>query len=131
MPCDPLRDLRAWQDRMERLAAAQHGSAAWTPPVDVYETADQYVVTAEIPGLKRDEIDVSVENGRVTLRGARRETVDSRRFHQVERGHGQFHRTFEFGDAIAPETVSADLRDGVLTITLPKVAPAVRRIEVK
>jgi HSP20 family protein len=130
MPCDPLRDLRAWQDRMERLAA-QHGSAAWAPPVDVYETADRYVVTAELPGLKREEIELSVENGRLTLRGARRDTPDSRQYHQVERGHGQFHRTFEFGDTISADTVGADLRDGVLTITLPKIAPAVRRIEVK
>jgi HSP20 family protein len=131
MPCDPLRDLRAWQDRMERLATAQQGSAAWTPPVDIYETADRYVVTAEVPGLKREQIELSVENGRLTLRGARQDAVDSRQFHQIERGHGQFHRTFEFGDTVSPDTISADLRDGVLTITLPKVAPAVRRIEVK
>ena len=131
MPCDPLRDLRAWQDRMERLAAAQHGSAAWTPPIDVYETTDRYVVTAELPGLKRDEIELSVENGRLTIRGTRREATDSPTYHQVERGHGQFHRTFEFGETIAAETISADLREGVLTITLPKVAPAVRTIEVR
>jgi HSP20 family molecular chaperone IbpA len=67
----------------------------------------------------------------LTLRGARRDTPDSRQYHQVERGHGQFHRTFEFGDTISADTVGADLRDGVLTITLPKIAPAVRRIEVK
>lgn len=129
MPCDPLRDLRAWQDRMERLAA-QHGSAAWAPPIDVYETADHYVVTAELPGLKRDEVDVSVHNGRLTLRGVRRDTSDSRQYHQVERGHGQFLRTFDFGETISADAISADLRDGVLTITLPKIAPAVRRIEV-
>jgi HSP20 family protein len=115
---------------MERLAA-QHGSAAWAPPVDVYETADRYVVTAEVPGLKREEIDVSLKNGVLTLHGARRDAADPRHYHQVERGHGQFHRTFEFGDEISAETISADLRDGVLTITLPKIAPAVRRIEVK
>jgi len=115
---------------MERLAA-HHGSAAWAPPIDVYEIADHYVVTAELPGLKREDIDVSVENGRLTLSGARRETVDSRQYHQVERGHGHFHRTFEFGDAISADTITADLRDGVLTITLPKIAPPVRRIEVK
>ena len=131
MPCDPLRDLRAWQDRMERLAAAQHGSAAWTPPIDVYETADRYVVTAELPGLERKEIDLLVENCRLTIRGVRRETAGSRTYHQVERGHGQFHRSFEFGDTISSETISADLRDGVLTITLPKVAPEVRKIEEK
>jgi len=130
MPCDPLRDLRAWQDRMERLATTQQGSAAWMPPVDIYETADRYVVTAEVPGLQRDQIDLSVENGRLTLRGERRDAVHSRQYHQIERGHGQFQRTFEFGDTISPDTISADLRDGVLTIMLPKTAPAVRRIEV-
>ena len=128
MPCDPLRDLRAWQDRMERLAA-QHGSAGWAPAVDVYETADRYVVSAELPGLQREQIDVAVQNGRLTIRGSRRDGVDSR-YHQVERGHGDFARTFEFGETIAADGVSADLRDGVLTITLPKIAPAVRKIEV-
>jgi HSP20 family protein len=130
MPCDPLRDLRAWQQRMERLADARHGTAAWTPAVDVYETADRYVVTAELPGLKREEIDLSVENGRLTLRGARHESGDSRQYQQVERGHGQFHRTFEFGATMSPESISAALRDGVLTITLSKVAAPVRTIEV-
>lgn len=115
---------------MERLSV-HHGSAAWAPPVDVYETGDRYVVTAELPGLKREEIDLSVVNGTLTLRGARRDAADSRHYHQVERGHGQFHRTFEFGDAVSAENVSADLRDGVLTITLIKIAPAIRRIEVK
>jgi HSP20 family protein len=114
---------------MERLAT-QYGAAAWAPAIDVYETADRYVVAAELPGLKREEIDLLVENGRLTLRGARREPGDSHRYHQVERGHGQFQRTFEFGTAVAADQVSADLRDGVLTVTLPKAAPAVRRIEV-
>ena len=131
MPCDPLRDLRAWQERLERLAA-QHGTA-WAPPIDVYETEDRYVVTAEVPGVLREAIDLAVRDNRLTLRGSRDgygEPGAAQHFHQVERGHGHFERTFQFADPIATEQISADLRDGVLTITLPKLAAPARRIQV-
>jgi HSP20 family protein len=132
MPCDPLHDLRAWQERLERLAATQHDAAAWEPPIDIYETADRYVVTAEVPGLSRDALDLAVDGNCLTVSGSRPGSAPggARRFHQVERGHGRFSRTFEFADSLAADAVSADLRDGVLTITLPKVAPAARKIEV-
>ena len=132
MPCDPLRDLRAWQERLERLAA-QHGTA-WAPPIDVYETEDRYVVTAEVPGVSRDAIDVAVHDNRLTLRGTRAGEAtaqDTQHFHQVERGHGTFQRTFQFADPVRTEDISADLKDGVLTITLPKAAIPPRRIEVR
>ena len=132
MPCDPLRDLRAWQERLERLAT-QRGSA-WDPPIDVYETPSRYVVTAELPGLARDQIELAVQDSRLTIRGVRpgagAETA-ARRYHQVERGHGSFQRAFEFVDPVDENGITADLRDGVLTITLPKVATAPRRIEVQ
>ncbi len=132
MPCDPLRDLRAWQERLERLAA-QRGSA-WDPPIDVYETPARYVVTAELPGLSRDQIDLAVQDNRLTIRGVRPaagpETA-TRHFHQVERGHGSFQRTFEFVEPVDQASIAADLRDGVLTITLPKIATQPRRIEVQ
>ena len=115
---------------MERIAA-QHGSPGWVPSVDVYETGDRYVITAELPGIRREDVDVALVNGRVTIRGERRNDTDPGQYHQVERGHGAFSRTFEFADSIVADAISADLRDGVLTVTLPKVpAPAVRRIEV-
>jgi len=133
MPCDPLRDLRAWQERLERLAA-QPGTA-WAPPIDIYEVADRYVLTAEVPGLVREQIELALEENRLTLRGSRPVgTPDSnhRHYHQVERGYGSFSRTFEFADAIAAENITADLRDGILTVTLPKISPAPpRRIEVQ
>jgi HSP20 family protein len=132
MPCDPLRDLRAWQERLERLAA-QRGSA-WDPPIDVYETASRYIVTAEVPGLPRDAIDVAVQDNRLTIRGVRPGAgpeTPARHYHQLERGHGSFERTFEFVDAVAQDGISADLRDGVLTVTLPKIVTAPRRIEVQ
>lgn len=133
MPCDPLRDLRAWQQRLERLAAEQHVSV-WAPAIDVYETADRYVITAELPGLTRDQVDVAAEENRLTIRGSRPAAGGdggTRRYHQVERGHGSFERAFEFVDAIDQQAIGADLHDGVLTVTLPKrPASAARRIEV-
>jgi HSP20 family protein len=132
MPCDPLRDLRAWQERLERLAA-QRGSA-WDPPIDVYETASRYVVTAEVPGLAREQIELAVQDNRLTIHGVRPGVVPgtpAHRYHQVERGHGSFQRTFEFVEAVDQDGITADLRDGVLTVTLPKLATPPRRIEVQ
>jgi len=134
MPWDPLRDLRVWQERLERLSAHQPDS--WTPPIDVYETEDRYVVAAELPGLDRDHIELKLGDYRLTIRGQRRERAASAgevlHFHQVERGHGAFTRTFEFARRVDVDGVSADLTNGVLTVTLPKMPdPPLRRIEVR
>jgi len=130
MAWDPLRDLQTLQDRLRR----PHGDE-WTPPIDVYETAAHYVVTAEVPGLTRDLIELALEGSRLTIRGRRpdREAAAGRplRFQQVERGRGPFSRTLEFADRIDAAHITADLANGILTITLPKLAetPA-RTIEV-
>jgi HSP20 family protein len=133
MAFDPLRDLLAWQERLERLVA--HPGASWTPPIDVYETADRYVLTAEVPGLAREQIEIAVEDNRLTIRGARPASVPDgsrRHYHQLERAYGSFARSFEFSDAIANDRITADLHDGVLTVTLPKVPPApARRVDVQ
>ncbi|OFW09239.1 MAG: hypothetical protein A3H96_05850 [Acidobacteria bacterium RIFCSPLOWO2_02_FULL_67_36] len=126
MPWDPLRDLRAWQERLERLSA--HSPDAWTPPVDVYETEDRYVIAAELPGLTRDQIELLIEASRLTIRGERagRDPAGSEvvHFHQVERGRGPFSRTFEFADKVDVNKVSAEFANGVLRVTLPKATPA-------
>jgi len=130
MPVDPLRDLRLWQERLEHLAA-QHGTA-WAPPIDVYETEDRYVVTAEVPGLSREQIELAVHDNRLTIRGTRSAAApeNAAHYHQVERGHGTFERAFRFADPVDHEHISADLRDGVLTVTMPKTASPPRRIHV-
>jgi HSP20 family protein len=130
MPCDPLRDLRAWQERLERLAA-QHATA-WAPPIDVYETDDRYVITAEVPGIARDQVELALQDNRLTIRGTRSPSAETatRHYHQVERGHGSFLRTFQFADAVDQEHIAADLRDGVLTVILPKAITPPRTIEV-
>ena len=134
MPWDPMRDLRVWQERLERLSA--HHPDSWTPPIDVYETDDRYVIAAELPGLVREDVELALEDSRLTIRGQRIDRTATSgqviHFHQVERGHGAFARTFEFASKIDTEAVQADLTNGVLTITLPKAAPPPpRKIEVR
>ncbi|MBA2305750.1 MAG: Hsp20/alpha crystallin family protein [Acidobacteria bacterium] len=126
MPVNPWRDLRAWQERLERLSS--HHAESWTPPIDVYETPDRYVVAAELPGLAREEIELAMADSRLTIRGQRTaQGTDDTHYHQVERGHGAFSRTFEFNDKIDLDAVTADLASGVLTVTLPKMPPTPRR----
>jgi HSP20 family protein len=121
-------DMRAWHERV-------HSPDSWAPAIDVYETATAYVVTAEVPGVSREQIVLALEESRLTLRGER---ADRRlgegvlHFHQIERSSGAFSRTFEFADTIDVDRVAADLTDGVLTVTLPKIpTPPARRIQVK
>ena len=132
MSPNPWRDLRGWHERLERLAG--HHAEAWAPPIDVFETADRYVIAAELPGLDRDQIQLAMEASRLTISGRRTAGTAGPdvHYHQIERGHGAFVRTFEFADKIDAERVTADLTDGVLTVTLPKLPPPpARRIEVR
>jgi HSP20 family protein len=98
----------------------------------VHETADEYVITAELPGLRRDDIQIQVTDGRLQLSGVRREAgVPCEQYHRVERGHGEFSRTFELPLPVDSDRITADLRDGVLTVICPKAAEgSARRIQV-
>jgi HSP20 family protein len=127
---DPLRDLLALQERMERLSGVE--AAGWTPPVDLYETSDAFIVSAELPGLSREDIDIRFHDGQLTLQGTRRKPdVPCERYHRVERGHGSFQRRFSLPSAVRADDITAEFRDGVLTVTVPKTAGSVpRRIDV-
>lgn len=117
---DPIRDLLAIQQRLDRFAPAPSG---WIPPIDVHETAGEYVITAELPGLGRDDIDIQVHDGHIRISGRRRERdVPCEQYHRVERGHGSFSRTLELSLPIDSDRITADLQDGVLTVTCPKAA---------
>lgn len=133
MPCDPLGDLRAWQERLESLS--RHRGESWAPPIDVYETDTSYVITAEVPGLTREQVELAVVDSRLTIEGTREARAGSSgavHYHQVERGHGAFRRTFEFAERIDKDQITADLADGVLTVSIPKLAPLPpRKIEVR
>lgn len=129
---DPLRDLLALHDQIGQLGTDAPG---WTPPVDLYETSSEFVLTAELPGLSRDDIEIHAEDTRIAIRGSRAagpsRDIPCEQFHRIERGHGRFSRTFALPEPIDLDAISADLKDGVLTVTIPKAAsrPA-RRIEV-
>ena len=126
---DPFRDLIRIQHGLERLAS--HGPQGWAPAVDLCETADAFIFTAELPGLSREQVRIDVHDNRLTLQGRREARVSCEQYHQVERGHGEFLRTFVLPQPVKADAVHADLENGVLTITVPKVpAEAPHRIVV-
>ena len=130
---DPLRDLLALHEQIGQLVGTD--APGWTPAVDLYETPIDFVLTAELPGLSRDQIEIHAEDSRIVIRGARvagpgRE-IPCEHFHRVERGHGRFSRSFALPEAIDISQVSADLKDGILTVVIPKArGRGVRRVNV-
>jgi HSP20 family protein len=127
---DPIRDLLAIQQRLDRFAP---GPAGWMPAVDLHETADHYVITAEIPGVSQDDVRIHAHDGRLTLSGVRRERASAcEEFHRLERGHGTFSRTFQLPAPVDAARITADLREGVLTVRCPKASQdaSARRIRI-
>jgi HSP20 family protein len=126
---DPLRDLLALQEQIGQIVGTD--APGWTPPVDLYETGGAFVLTAELPGLNRDDIEIHAEESRIVIRGERAGQVPCEQYHRVERGHGRFSRAFLLPEPIDIEAVTADLKDGLLTITLPKAGGrGARRVDV-
>jgi HSP20 family protein len=133
---DPLRDLLALHEQIGQLVGTD--APGWTPPVDLYETSGGFVLMAELPGLTRDQIEIHAEEGRLVLRGERTSGpgapgshVSCEQYHRVERGHGRFSRAFALPEPIDVEGVTADLKDGLLTVTIPKAGGrGTRRIDV-
>jgi HSP20 family protein len=125
---DPLRDLLAIQQRLDRYAP---GPAGWKPAVDLHETADEYVIAAEVPGMRREDLEIHAHDSRITISGVRRErTAPCEQYHRIERGHGGFSRAFQLPLPIDAEAITAELRNGVLTVRCPKITEAARRIQV-
>lgn len=125
---DPLQDLLALHERINRLAGTDE--PGWMPAVDLRETPDRYFLTAEVAGLEQDDIQIQFQDGKLTLRGERKpRDARSERFERVERGHGRFTRTFVLPHPVHADAISADLQDGVLTVTIPKQFER-RRIDV-
>ena len=131
---DPLRDLLALHEQLGQLVGTD--APGWTPPVDLYETPNEYVLTAELPGLSRDQVEIHAEDTRIVLRGSRGSTnrgrdIPCEQYHRVERGHGSFSRAFTLPEPIDVNAIAADLKDGVLTVRIPKSTDSrARRIAV-
>jgi HSP20 family protein len=108
--------------------------AAWAPSVDVAETDEEISVVAELPSIVKEDVDVSVADGFLTIKGEkkRESETEDKRVHRVERSYGAFSRRFQLPAEIETESISAVYNDGVLTVTLPKAEAAKpKQIEVK
>jgi HSP20 family protein len=139
---DPFRDLRSLQEEVNRLFSTNLtrafgdegiGRGAWNPSVDIYESKDQIVLEAELPGMNRDDFELTVENNVITLRGERRfeKRDEADNYHRVERSYGSFTRSFTLPQTVSAEGAIAEYNNGVLRVTLPKREEAKsRRIEI-
>src|SRR6476619_8471408 len=139
---DPFREMRSLQDEVNRLFSSSFNRSddnqlmrgAWSPSVDIYENKDQIVLEAELPGMKREDFDLSGENNVITLRGQRQfeKKDESDNYHRVERAYGSFTRSFTLPNTVSAEGANAEYKNGVLRVTLPKREETkARRIEVK
>lgn len=108
--------------------------ASWSPAVDIHEEAKQFVVRADLPGVKPADIEITAEKGVLALRGARNfeQQNDDGHYSRVERVSGKFVRTFTLPDNVQTDAIKAQFKDGVLELTIPKVAKIEpRKIEVQ
>ena len=119
---DPLRDLLALHEQLGQLVGTD--APGWTPPVDLYETASDFILTAELPGLARDQIEIHAEESRIVIRGARASapaaTFRASSSIASSAATAAFHARSRCRNRSTSSAVSADLKDGVLTVTIPK-----------
>ena len=124
---DPVRELATMEvehlNRMFRNFYDQPIARGWVPAVDVFESdSHEFVIKAELPDMKREDIHVTFENGTLTLAGERKaqEDTSTDRFHRIERQYGSFARAFTLPATVDASRISASYKDGVLTIRVPQ-----------
>jgi HSP20 family protein len=128
---DPYREFSHLQDRINRVFGEAYGrrddqgtlsSGTWVPPVDIYQSGEQeLVLKAELPDMTREDIDITVDSGTLTIKGEKKFASDIREdsVHRVERRYGAFSRSFSLPQTVDIVKVAADYKNGVLTIRLP------------
>jgi HSP20 family protein len=128
---DPFRDFSLLQDRMNRLfddagrgwrPEEPSATTTWSPAVDIFETENEIMVQAELPGVDRKDITLNLENNVLTLKGERRFEKETKQenYHRIERAYGAFSRSFSIPAIVNEEKIRADYKDGILKIALPK-----------
>ncbi|HEY2955982.1 MAG TPA: Hsp20/alpha crystallin family protein [Candidatus Eisenbacteria bacterium] len=138
----PARELFGIQDEVNRLFDGFFNrtpfqgdlAATFTPAVDVEETADEYVVRVDLPGMTQKDVKVNLMGDTLTIRGERKQESDRKdgNMHRIERVYGSFERSFRLGTPVRGDQVKAQYRDGVLEVQVPKAEEAkVREIEVQ
>ena len=122
--------LRATPD----FEASNVATSSWMPLVDIKEEPDRFLIKADIPGVKPEDIEVTMENGALTIRGERSAEKEEKKegYHRIERSRGSFYRRFAMPDSADADHIKAQGKDGVLVIEIPKRAVLkARKIEVK
>lgn len=140
-PNTPAREMQTMRNRIRRFleepfglefgfvptAERRGGPLLWSPAVEASELPTEYVITAELPGISPESIEIAMDGGALTLRGSkqeeRSEENESRTYHLWEREYGKFERLFRFPMDVAEHKVSAEFANGVLTIRVPKLEP--------
>jgi len=129
---DPFRDVLALQNRMNSIfqefnrGDGDVSTAAFVPPVDVYEDEHKIVLKLEVPGMKESDLDIQLENNVLTVKGERKFEQEEKEenFHRIERRYGSFYRSFTIPNTVNPESVKASYEAGILKIALEKRAEA-------
>lgn len=127
---DPFRSFAALQEQMNRLFEESFfrgrwddsALTTWAPAVDIYESPEELVVTADLPGVTEKDLGVRVVNNTLTIRGERKfeKTVSEDNYLRTERAYGSFSRSFSLPNTVNPDAIRAEYRSGVLTIRMPK-----------
>lgn len=135
---DTLRDLENMSNRINRLLARRSRPAAgrdesgerdesmalveWVPVVDVLETDNEFQIRAELPGVEKTDVKLSVEKGVLLISGHREQDKEDKgaRYHKIERAYGSFARSFTMPDTVDEHKIAAEFKNGVLTVRLPK-----------
>ena len=137
---DPLRDMITMRQAVDRMldesftrGSESRGTGAWLLPMDAFITDDAIVIRADVPGLKAEELEITLEGDTLAIRGEiKRDEADNRKYVLLERPTGRFERTLSINTPIDHDKVDASFRDGVLTLILPKAeAVKPRQIAVK
>lgn len=131
---DPARELLSLQERMNRLIeqtlsrtrsdAGLTEMGTWSPAVDLFDSGDVLVLKAELPDVEQEDIELRIDQDRVTLRGERRlnEEMNERQFHRMERSFGRFSRSFDLPSNVDADNVTAEFKRGILKVIMPKRA---------
>lgn len=129
----PIFGLRREIDRLFEDTFARDGNH-WTPPVEIKESDDDIRIDLELPGLKPEDVEITAENGVLTIRGEKRgerKEGDEGRYHVVERSYGSFMRSFTLPKGVDENQIQAEFNDGVLAVRIPKAAlPQPKRIQI-
>jgi HSP20 family protein len=130
----PRKDLFHWLLEDFDLPGFGTAEKEWMPPFDVSETEGEIIVKAEIPGMRVEDIDITLTDGLLTIKGERKMEKEDKQenYHRIERHFGTFSRSLNLGQKVKADGIDAGYKDGVLTVTLPKAEEdRPKRIEVK